>query len=115
MKNVFILVVLFVFAFLSCAEDIGGEGEGGFVNGIIRDSETLEPIDSVEVNLYTQLGHGLSDVDYSNAAGDYSVFSGFSSGNHILTYIKDGYSIDSIDVYIIALDTVTINFKLSKN
>lgn len=109
-----IIMVVISFFCLSCNDNGIMETSGGWVEGTVYDSGTQSAIDSVEITLAGNNPENSENRIYTDSTGYYILFSGFTSGDYVVTAVKAGYVSDTSDVYIVKDDTVTLNFELSK-
>ena len=88
---------------------------GGYVRGAVSDAKTLMPVDSALILLKTEPSNSWSCAGcYTDSLGSYLLFSGPHNGKLYIEAVKDGYERCRKQIYILAVDTITVDFNLEK-
>ena len=110
-----VLLIAALFFGCQCDRRLVEPGGGG-VNGVVCDSETSMPIDSVLMRLAIDASGNTSAFEdvFTDSMGHYVLFSGFHAGKLYVVATKAGYLKAAKEVYVIRGDTLVCNLELEK-
>jgi hypothetical protein len=113
--NVALILALIVAACVGCGLN-GHQVEmgGGYVQGVVSESETSQPIDSVLMRLAIDASGNTAAFDdvFTDSTGHYVLYSGVRAGKLYVVAMKDGYVKVIKEVNIIRRDTAVVDYEL---